>query len=185
MDDKKYDSRYDGETTDKILDNAKAIMEQTTAEDGETVQVYDTDGVPHKVSKTELLKKSTLALPALEDISSFVAVNAAGNAIGLMTKEQVASVLAELLDINKYLKQYGTLGRSEDLNDYSLGIYGYYAEAGLPVNSPSGAERGIILCLNSLDGQISQLVLEYSNSNVFHRASFNNGVNWGSWRQLS
>ena len=25
MDDKKYDSRYDGETTDKILDNAKAI----------------------------------------------------------------------------------------------------------------------------------------------------------------
>lgn len=31
MDDKKYDSRYDGETTDKILDNAKAIMEQTTA----------------------------------------------------------------------------------------------------------------------------------------------------------
>ena len=99
MDDKKYDSRYDGETTDKILDNAKAIMEQTTAEDGETVQVYDTNGVPHKVSKTELLKKSTLALPALEDISSFVAVNAAGNAIGLMTKEQVASVLAGLLGL--------------------------------------------------------------------------------------
>ena len=58
MDDKNYDSRYDGETTDKIYwNNAKAIMEQTTAEDGETVQVYDTDGVPHKVSKTELLKK--------------------------------------------------------------------------------------------------------------------------------
>lgn len=99
MDDKKYDSRYDGETTDKILDNAKAIMEQTTAEDGETVQVYDTNGVPHKVSKTELLKKSTLALPALEDISSFVAVNAAGNAVGVMTKEQVASVLAELVGV--------------------------------------------------------------------------------------
>lgn len=97
MDDKKYDSRYDGETTDKILDNAKAIMEQTTAEDGETVQVYDTNGVPHKVSKTELLKKSTLALPKLDDISSFVAINEAGNAVGLMTKEQVASVLAELM----------------------------------------------------------------------------------------
>ena len=99
MDDKKYDSRYDGETTDKILDNAKAIMEQTTAEDGETVQVYDTNGVPHKVSKTELLKKSTLALPKLEDISSFVAINAAGNAVGVMTKEQVASVLAELVGV--------------------------------------------------------------------------------------
>lgn len=99
MEELSYTSKYDGETTDKILDNAKAIMEQTTAEDGETVQVYDTDGVPHKISKTELLKKSTLALPALEDISSFVAVNAAGNAVGVMTKEQVASVLAELMPV--------------------------------------------------------------------------------------
>lgn len=99
MEELSYTSKYDGETTDKILDNAKAIMEQTTAEDGETVQVYDTDGVPHKISKTELLKKSTLALPALEDISSFVAINAAGNAVGVMTKEQVASVLAELIGI--------------------------------------------------------------------------------------
>ena len=97
MEELSYTSKYDGETTDKILDNAKDIMEQTTAEDGETVQVYDTDGVPHKVSKTELLKKSTLALPKLEDISAFVAVNSAGNAVGLMTKEQVASVLAELI----------------------------------------------------------------------------------------
>ena len=76
------------------------MKNQTTEEDGETVQVYDTNGVPHKVSKTELLKKSTLALPALEDISSFVAVNAAGNAVGVMTKEQVASVLAELMNGN-------------------------------------------------------------------------------------
>ena len=99
MEELSYTSKYDGETTDKILDNAKAIMEQTTAEDGETVQVYDTDGVPHKISKTELLKKSTLALPALEDISSFVAINAAGNAVGVMTKEQVASVLAGIVGV--------------------------------------------------------------------------------------
>lgn len=99
MEELSYTSKYDGETTDKILDNAKAIMEQTTAEDGETVQVYDTNGVPHKVSKTELLKKSTLALPKLEDISSFVAINAAGNAVGVMTKEQVASVLAGIVGV--------------------------------------------------------------------------------------
>lgn len=117
MDDKKYDSRYDGETTDKILDNAKAIMEQTTAEDGETVQVYDTDGVPHKVSKTELLKKSTLALPALEDISSFVAVNAAGNAVGVMTKEQVASVLAELIGINSTVTTILQVGESVEIRE--------------------------------------------------------------------
>ena len=117
MDDKKYDSRYDGETTDKILDNAKAIMEQTTAEDVETVQVYDTNGVPHKVSKTELLKKSTLALPALEDISSFVAVNAAGNAVGVMTKEQVASVLAELIGINSTVTTILQVGESVEIRE--------------------------------------------------------------------
>lgn len=111
MEELSYTSKYDGETTDKILDNAKAIMEQTTAEDGETVQVYDTDGVPHKISKTELLKKSTLALPALEDISSFVAINAAGNAVGLMTKEQVASVLAELIG-TATLKNDGLMSKS-------------------------------------------------------------------------
>ena len=117
MDDKKYDSRYDGETTDKILDNAKAIMEQTTAEDGETVQVYDTDGVPHKVSKTELLKKSTLALPKLEDISSFVAINEAGNAVGLMTKEHVASVLAGLIGINSTVTTILQVGESVEIGE--------------------------------------------------------------------
>ena len=90
---------FTGEETDNLLKHTESMKNQTTEDDGETVQVYDTNGVPHKVSKTELLKKSTLALPALEDISSFVAVNAAGNAIGLMTKEQVASVLAELMPV--------------------------------------------------------------------------------------
>ena len=87
---------FTSEETDNLLKHTESMKNQTTEEDGETVQVYDTNGVPHKVSKTELLKKSTLALPELEDISAFVAVNAAGNAIGLMTKEQVASVLAGL-----------------------------------------------------------------------------------------
>ena len=111
MEELSYTSKFDGETTDDILGYAnegktekvneyvKSMNVQDSKGEPDTVQVYDTDGVPHKVSKTELLKKSTLALPKLEDISAFVAVNAAGNAIGLMTKEQVASVLAELIGI--------------------------------------------------------------------------------------
>ena len=63
---------FTGEETDNLLKHTESMKNQTTADDGKTVQVYDTNGVPHKVSKTELLKKSTLALPALEDISSFV-----------------------------------------------------------------------------------------------------------------
>ena len=111
MEELSYTSKFDGETTDDILGYAnegktekvneyvKSMNVQDSKGEPDTVQVYDTDGVPHKISKTELLKKSTLALPALEDISSFVAVNAAGNAVGVMTKEQVASVLAELMRI--------------------------------------------------------------------------------------
>ena len=91
---------FTGEETDNLLKHTESMKNQTTADDGETVQVYDTNGVPHKVSKTELLKKSTLALPKLEDISAFVAVNAKGDAVGVMTKEQVASVLAELMNGN-------------------------------------------------------------------------------------
>ena len=186
MDDKKYDSRYDGETTDKILDNAKAIMEQTTAEDGETVQVYDTNGVPHKVSKTELLKKSTLALPALEDISSFVAVNAAGNAIGLMTKEQVASVLAELIG-TATLKNDGLMSKSGflsaiglnlegDVNNVNNGVYKFDSQQdNMPVN------YGILVAF-SCDGWIRmQLCAGGDNGLAYIRMHYNS---WTSWKQI-
>ena len=186
MDDKKYDSRYDGETTDKILDNAKAIMEQTTAEDGETVQVYDTDGVPHKVSKTELLKKSTLALPKLEDISSFVAINEAGNAVGLMTKEQVASVLAELIG-TATLKNDGLMSKSGflsaiglnlegDANNVNNGVYKFDSQQdNMPVN------YGILVAF-SCDGWIRmQLCAGGDNGLAYIRMHYNS---WTSWKQL-
>lgn len=106
-----YTSKFDGETTDDILGYAnegktekvneyvKSMNVQDSEGEPDTVQVYDTDGVPHKVSKTELLKKSTLALPKLEDISAFVAVNAKGDAVGVMTKEDIAKVLEGLIGI--------------------------------------------------------------------------------------
>ena len=180
MDDKKYDSRYDGETTDKILDNAKAIMEQTTAEDGETVQVYDTDGVPHKISKTELLKKSTLALPALEDISSFVAINAAGNAVGVMTKEQVASVLAELMG--------GFIRRSPVSESFdsciNQGVYNInkttYPSA---VNYPPSIVYGLLFVFSSSNGWVSQLSHNLENNTIHTRIRNENGI-WNEWKQL-
>lgn len=186
MEELSYTSKYDGETTDKILDNAKAIMEQTTAEDGETVQVYDTDGVPHKISKTELLKKSTLALPALEDISSFVAVNAAGNAVGVMTKEQVASVLAELIGVVSAEKD-GLMARSGflsaiglnlegDANNVNNGVYKFDSQQdNMPVN------YGILVAF-SCDGWIRmQLCAGGDNGLAYIRMHYNS---WTSWKQI-
>ena len=180
MEELSYTSKYDGETTDKILDNAKAIMEQTTAEDGETVQVYDTDGVPHKISKTELLKKSTLALPALEDISSFVAINAAGNAVGVMTKEQVASVLAELMG--------GFIRRSPVSESFdscvNQGVYNInkttYPSA---VNYPPSIIYGLLFVFSSSNGWVSQLSHNLENNTIHTRIRNENGI-WNEWKQL-
>ena len=134
------------------------------------------------VGKDEL-KNEIATLDKLDEISKFVCIDKNGESAGVMTKEQVASVLAELLDLDRYLKQDKILGTSDDLNQCKFGIYSYFSENGLPVNTPSGAVRGIILCLCS-SGQISQLILEYNNSIIFHRVSYNEGVNWGSWKQL-
>ena len=175
MDDKKYDSRYDGETTDKILDNAKAIMEQTTAEDGETVQVYDTNGVPHKVSKTELLKKSTLALPKLEDISAFVAINAAGNAVGVMTKEQVASVLAGLIPFPFTRRMY--------INDANKDVEsGYYRGNSSNLNTP--VKYGILIVFSTIESYIVQLLIDVTSIRLWGRGSIDNGNSWTEWTQI-
>lgn len=168
MEELSYTSKYDGETTDKILDNAKAIMEQTTAEDGETVQVYDTDGVPHKISKTELLKKSTLALPKLEDISSFVAVNAAGNAIGLMTKEQVASVLAELMGVG-FLEK----GNYHDINE--VGTYTTYS------NTPQAGPFFSIQCGDSC----IQESMSYGGYSLMVRSYNHVEGKWNEWKSIA
>ena len=184
MEELSYTSKYDGETTDKILDNAKAIMEQTTAEDGETVQVYDTKGVPHKVSKTELLKKSTLALPKLEDISSFVAVNAKGNAVGVMTKEQVASVLAGLIGVateekDGLLSKDGFIGRSvSDLNSMGLGIAGFSPST---LNIPSGLpyDYGIAVCFTF--GNVRCQFAFSSMNGLYFRVLWDY---WFGWKQI-
>ena len=180
MEELSYTSKYDGETTDKILDNAKAIMEQTTAEDGETVQVYDTDGVPHKVSKTELLKKSTLALPKLEDISAFVAVNSAGNAVGLMTKEQVASVLAELM--GGFIRR-SPVSESFD-SSINQGVYNInkttYPSA---VNYPPSIVYGLLFVFSSSNGWVSQFAHNLEN-NAIHTRIRNEGGSWTEWKQL-
>jgi hypothetical protein len=175
---------FTGEETDNLLKHTESMKNQTTEEDGETVQVYDTNGVPHKVSKTELLKKSTLALPALEDISSFVAINAAGNAVGVMTKEQVASVLAELIGIatpqkNGLLSKDGFMGRSvSDLNSMSLGVARFYQGT---LNIPPGLayDNGIAVCF-TFDNVRCQFAFSSMNG-LYFRVLWDY---WFEWKQI-
>lgn len=174
---------FTGEETDNLLKHTDSIKNQTTADDGETVQVYDTNGVPHKVSKTELLKKSTLALPALGDISSFVAVNAAGNAVGVMTKEQVASVLAGLIgtvtgEKDGLMSKSGFIERG-DISDANTRFSGFLRTQGTP-NTPYPSEHGILVSI-STSSVCLQFFLRGWPVELYWRSLWDN---WNSWNRI-
>ena len=175
-----YVSKFGGEDTDGILDYANSLKIQDSEGEPDTVQIFDTDGVPHKVSKTELLKKSTLTLPSLEDISAFVAVNSDGNAIGLMTKEQVASVLAEL---NGGFIRRSPVSESFD-SCINQGVYNInkttYPSA---VNYPPSIIYGILFVFSSSNGWVSQFAHNLEN-NAIHTRIRNEGGSWTEWKQL-
>lgn len=142
----RYDSPYSGEQETAILQHAEKLKDQTAASDGDTVQVYDVDGNPHKVAKSELLKKSTLALPDLSDISKFVAVNAKGDAIGLMTKEQVAQVLGELIGISNIRRAFNCI----DISLSKDGTYTLGKASGLFVlRYPSGNAQHFLFLVDN------------------------------------
>lgn len=81
MAEERFTSQYDGTTQDNLLEFAGNVKKATTVDGAETVNVQG------------------FTLPRISDISGFVAVNNAGNAIGFMSKDQVSSVLGELMAI--------------------------------------------------------------------------------------
>ena len=86
----KYTSKFDGPTTDEVLEHAKSVKD--------------------------------LTIPSLSEISGFVCINKEGNAIGMMSKEQVAQVVGGLLETDQCIKIKGTLYEG-DANDIRGSIY--------------------------------------------------------------
>ena len=185
----RYDSPYSGEQETAILQHAEKLKDQTAASDGDTVQVYDVDGNPHKVAKSELLKKSTLALPDLSDISKFVAVNAKGDAIGLMTKEQVAQVLGELIPLATP-EQDGLLSRRgfmvlrgqntapEDANNAENGIF-YISRR--TTNYPVENTTGVLVSFSPDSYIKGQICFSIWPETVYIRSK---GDLWGQWLKI-
>ena len=135
------------------------------------------------MSKTELLKKSTLALPALEDISSFVAINAAGNAVGVMTKEQVASVLAGLIGTvtgakDGLMSKSGFIERG-DISDANTRFSGFLRTHGMP-NTPYPSEHGILVSI-STSTVCLQFFLRGWPVELYWRSLWDT---WNSWNRI-
>ena len=78
MEEVKYTSEFDGQTTDEILKHAKSVKD--------------------------------LTIPSLSNISGFVCIDNEGKAIGMMSKEDIAQVVGELLPITSQ-KNDGSEGK--------------------------------------------------------------------------
>lgn len=167
---------YDAVTTNEILDTANKFRQQTTSEEAETVQVYDTNGNPHKIAKEELLKKSALALPSIDNISKFVAINEDGNSVGVMTKEQVVSVIAELIPFPFTSRPY--------INDANKDVdSGYYRGTSSNINTP--ISYGILVVFSTYENYTAQLFFDISDTRMWLRGSINKGDTWTEWKEFS
>ena len=121
------------------------------------------------------MKKSTLALPALEDISSFVAINAAGNAVGVMTKEDIALVLAGLIPFPFTRRMY--------INDANKDVEsGYYRGNSSNLNTP--VKYGILIVFSTIESYIVQLLIDVTSIRLWGRGSIDNGNSWTEWTQI-
>lgn len=171
----------------KSNEYVRSMKEQLAAEDAETVQVYDVDGVPHKISKKELISKAGIQLPSLEEIGGFVAYDTNGQALGLMSKEQVAEVVGGLIGTVTSSKN-GLVDRDndmycrddipQDLNDLFAG----FGRADNKTNAP--ASYGIVISFYTrTKGNYTCAQLYFSNVGTIYGRTRWEG--WSSWKQLT
>lgn len=161
-----YTSKYDGVTTDELLAYAqeakellsneyvRSMKEQVEAEDAETVQVYDVEGVPHKMSKKELISKAGIQLPSLEEIGGFVAYDTNGQALGLMSKEQVAEVVGELLPkVNGFTNSIGGITYKGDTDTTRITEQGVFKCTSSTSGVPDGLTTGLLVAIKGFTNE--------------------------------
>ena len=131
------------------------------------------------VGKDEL-KTEIATLDKLDEISKFVCIDKNGESAGVMTKEQVASVLAEL---NGGFIRRSPVSESFD-SCINQGVYNInkttYPSA---VNYPPSIIYGLLFVFSSSNGWVSQLSHNLEN-NTIHTRIRNEGGSWTEWKQI-
>lgn len=98
---------------------------------------------------------------------------------GATTKETLASVVAGVL--GDPIGSIRNLSSNDDLNNINKnGIYSFYAEKGLPINTPAEFDRG---CLITFSNAVHSTQLIVGLSEVKIRLGGNNV--WYSWMKLN
>lgn len=160
MAEERFTSKYDGTTQDNLLGFAENAKKATTVEGAETVNVQG------------------FTLPRISDISGFVAVNNAGNAIGFMSKDQVASVLGELIGLNdSWFRNRG------DVEDYDKTITpGLYRINNYGGENNPNIDFGFLL-VYEINGYVLQNAYSLWANRTMTRSRTETG-NWTEWQSL-
>ena len=135
------------------------------------------------VGKTEL-SNEIAKLSVLDNISKFVCVNENGAIAGVMTKEQVASVLAGLIgtvtgEKDGLMSKSGFIER-EDISDANTRFSGFLRTYSMP-NTPYPSEHGILVSI-STSFVCLQFFLRGWPVELYYRSLWDN---WNSWKQLT
>lgn len=159
MAEERFTSKYDGTTQDNLLGFAENAKKATTVEGAETVNVQG------------------FTLPRISDISGFVAVNNAGNAIGFMSKDQVASVLGELIGFYYHgtvsVKSYEDLSLLDNID--KTGIYLI-----VPQNATAWSIMLVFMGLKEM-GSSSQMIIRVDATIMFR--TYGSG-GWGQFNEI-
>lgn len=166
MAEERFTSQYDGTTQDNLLKFAENVKKATTVDGAETVNVQG------------------FTLPRISDISGFVAVNNAGNAIGFMSKDQVASVLGGLIGINDtWLREKGAVTTACSAcvqnGTYSINRTTYPSVGDVPPSLMYG-----ILVVFRAGFWVCQLAADIIMKTMYYRVSGDNATGFSEWKQI-
>lgn len=131
------------------------------------------------VGKKEL-QSEIVKLPELANVSKFVCLDNEGKLAGVMSKEDVAKVLGELLLLGGYLP------KDADLNNFQKNAVYYVTGAGSPsyVNFPTGAYRyGILIVLTPMAESVIQIYIPDQNDQSCYIRILNS--KWHPWRKFT
>ena len=159
-----------------VVDNAWELLGQYEA----AIDLTD------YVGKDELSSEIAV-LPALGNISKFVCIDENGETAGVMTKEQVAQVVGELIGtvtssknglVDRYTDMYCRDDIPQNLNDSFAG----FGRADNKTNAP--ASYGIVVSFYTREkGNYIAAQLYFSNGGtIYGRMKWES---WGSWKQLT
>ena len=166
---------------------------QTDVESTDYFVLKDTDGVPHKIVKSDVLEMVRDAMGTIlannnkgTSVAKVPTIGSSGNDLGSSSVADLASVLGGngIADRGKLFKINGVAtGTTVDANLLTSGVYYAYGGA---LNLPSSYSMIICISENSNTsnlGDVSQLAFGMATGKIYFRTRVS--ANWSQWKEIA